>query len=32
LDVEETSVGVEADPPQGGQVGQPFADAEVARR
>src|SRR5262249_20528914 len=31
LDVEETSVGVEADPPQGGQVGQPFADTEVAR-
>ena len=30
LDVQETSVGVEADPPQGGQVGQPFADAEVA--
>jgi hypothetical protein len=31
LDVQGTSVGVEADPPQGGQVGQPFADAEVAR-
>jgi hypothetical protein len=30
LDVEKTSVGVEADPPQGGQVAQPFADAEVA--
>src|SRR5512135_2884327 len=31
LDVQETSVGLKADPPQGGQVGQPFADAEVAR-
>ena len=31
LDVQETSVGLEADPPQGGQVRQPFADAEVAR-
>ena len=31
LDVQETSVGLEADPPQGGQVRQPLADAEVAR-
>ncbi len=30
LDVEETSVGVEADLPECGQVVQPFADAEVA--
>lgn len=30
LDVQETPVGVEADLPQGGQVGQPFADPEVA--
>ena len=32
LDVPETSVGLKADPPpQGGQVEQPLADAEVAR-
>src|SRR6187455_2588015 len=31
LDVQETSIGLEADLPQGGQVTQPFADAEVAR-
>ena len=31
LDVEQTSVGLEADLPQGGQVLQPLADAEVAR-
>src|SRR6516225_3590001 len=30
LDVQETSVGLKADPPQGGEIGQPFADAEVA--
>jgi hypothetical protein len=30
LDAEEASVGLEADLPQGGQVVQPFADAEVA--
>jgi len=30
LDVQETSVGLKADPPQGGKIGQPFADAEVA--
>jgi len=29
LDVQETSVGGEADLPQGGQVAQPFADPEV---
>jgi hypothetical protein len=29
LDVQETLVGLEAEPPQRGQVGQPFADAEV---
>jgi len=31
LDVEETSVGVEADLPQGGEVLQPFAEGEVPR-
>jgi len=31
FDVQETSVGVKADPPQRGEVLQPFADAEVAR-
>ncbi len=30
LDVEETPVGGEADAREGGQVGQPFADADVA--
>ena len=30
LDVEQTSVGRKADLPQGGQILQPFADAEVA--
>ena len=30
LDVQETSVGLKADLPQGGQIMQPFADAEVA--
>jgi len=30
LDVQETSVGLEADLPQGGQIMQPFADVEVA--
>jgi hypothetical protein len=31
LDVEQTSVGREADRPQRGQVVQPFAEGEVAR-
>ena len=31
LDVQETSIGLEADLPQGREVRQPFADAEVAR-
>ena len=31
LDVQQTSIGLEADLPQSGQVTQPFADAEVAR-
>ena len=30
LDVQKTSVGLEAEPPQGGQVRQPFADVEVS--
>ena len=29
LDVQKTSVGLEADLPQGGKIVQPFADAEV---
>jgi hypothetical protein len=31
LDAQQASVGREADLPQGGQVGQPFADDEVVR-
>ena len=30
FDVQETPVGSKADPPQGGEVRQPFAEAEVA--
>jgi len=30
LDVQQTSVGAEADLPQRGQIGQPFPDLEVA--
>src|SRR6478609_2286938 len=30
LDVQQTSVGVEADLPQRGQIGQPFPDPEIA--
>jgi hypothetical protein len=30
LDVQQTSIGLEAQPPPGGQVGQPLADAEFA--
>jgi hypothetical protein len=31
LDVQETSVGLKADPPQGGKIRQLLADVEVAR-